>query len=91
MNVSVKSASPEFLENISLGPHGLQADEPVSAGGQDAAPNPYELLLAALGACTFAYERLSSIPCSRTLELGQAANIASSRNAALQAVRFLGS
>jgi uncharacterized OsmC-like protein len=51
MNVSVKSASPEFLENISVGPHGLQADEPVSAGGQDTAPNPYELLLAALGAC----------------------------------------
>jgi putative redox protein len=51
MNVSVESASPEFLENISVGRHGLQADEPVSAGGQDAAPTPYELLLAALGAC----------------------------------------
>jgi uncharacterized OsmC-like protein len=51
MNVSVESASPEFLENISLGRHRLQADEPLSAGGQDAAPAPYELLLAALGAC----------------------------------------
>jgi uncharacterized OsmC-like protein len=51
MKVSVESASPEFLENISIGQHRLQADEPVSAGGQDAAPTPYELLLAALGAC----------------------------------------
>ena len=51
MNVSVESASPEFLEKISVGRHRLQADEPTSAGGQDAAPTPYELLLAALGAC----------------------------------------
>ena len=51
MNVSVESASPEFLENISVGRHRLRADEPTSAGGQDAAPTPYELLLAALGAC----------------------------------------
>jgi uncharacterized OsmC-like protein len=51
MNVVVESASPDFLENISAGRHGLQADEPLSAGGEDAAPSPYELLLAALGAC----------------------------------------
>ena len=51
VSVSVESASPDFLENISAGRHGLQADEPLSAGGQDAAPTPYELLLAALGAC----------------------------------------
>lgn len=49
--VSVSSAAPDFLEKISAGRHVLQADEPVSAGGQDGAPNPYELLLAALGAC----------------------------------------
>jgi len=51
MNVLVESASPDFLEKIYAGRHGLQADEPLSAGGQDAAPSPYELLLAALGAC----------------------------------------
>jgi putative redox protein len=51
MNVSVESAAPEFLENISVGRHRLHSDEPVTAGGQDAAPSPYELLLAALGAC----------------------------------------
>jgi putative redox protein len=51
MNVSVESAAPDFLENIFAGRHLLHADEPVSAGGQDAAPTPYELLLGALGAC----------------------------------------
>ena len=49
--VSVESAPPEYLENIQVGRHQLQADEPVSAGGSDAAPTPYELLLAALGSC----------------------------------------
>ncbi len=51
MKVSVESASPDFLESISAGGHELQADEPLSAGGQNAGPTPYELLLAALGAC----------------------------------------
>jgi len=51
MTVAVESAVPKYLENIAAGRHVLQADEPVSAGGQDAAPTPYDLLLAALGAC----------------------------------------
>jgi len=41
-----------FAQNISVGPHYLTADEPVEAGGNDAGPDPFELLLAALGACT---------------------------------------
>ena len=50
-NVSVESTSPAFLEKISAGRHSLQADEPLSAGGQDGGPSPYEFLLAALGSC----------------------------------------
>jgi uncharacterized OsmC-like protein len=51
MDVTLTSASPDFLEQIQIGRHALSADEPPSAGGQDAGPSPYELLLGALGAC----------------------------------------
>jgi putative redox protein len=39
-------------QEIDAGSHTFYADEPVGAGGDNAGPNPYELLLAALGACT---------------------------------------
>jgi putative redox protein len=48
----VDGGSSGFRQSISIGPHQLVADEPKDAGGDDAGPNPYELLLAALGACT---------------------------------------
>jgi putative redox protein len=41
-----------FQQEITAGTHRLLADEPVAAGGGDSGPNPYDLLLAALGACT---------------------------------------
>ncbi len=41
-----------FATDIAAGRHRLRADEPVSVGGADTGPGPYELLLAALGACT---------------------------------------
>ncbi|MFL5800586.1 MAG: OsmC family protein [Roseiflexaceae bacterium] len=39
-------------QEIAAGPHTLYADEPADSGGDDSGPDPYELLLAALGACT---------------------------------------
>ena len=42
----------KFQQEIVSGKHRLVADEPVSAGGLDSGPGPYDLLLAALGACT---------------------------------------
>ena len=39
-------------QEIAAGPHTLYADEPADSGGDDAGPDPYELLLGALGACT---------------------------------------
>ena len=46
-------SSDGFLkQQISAGRHLLIADEPLEAGGSDAGPDPYSLLLAALGACT---------------------------------------
>jgi putative redox protein len=41
-----------FQQEIFAGRHRLLADEPVSVGGTDTGPGPYDLLLAALGACT---------------------------------------
>jgi putative redox protein len=51
-SVVVNSGQSRYVQNISVGFHLLQADEPNDAGGNDVGPNPYELLLAALGACT---------------------------------------
>ncbi len=41
-----------FQQDIICGAHRLTADEPVNVGGLDSGPGPYDLLLAALGACT---------------------------------------
>src|SRR5215467_13401149 len=51
--VRVKLAPKEgFRAQITAGAHTIIADEPTDAGGADEGPSPYELLLAALGACT---------------------------------------
>ncbi len=59
-----------FQQIISVGRHRMIADEPVSAGGLDTGPGPYDFLLAGLGACTSMTMRLyaerKSIPLART-------------------------
>jgi len=49
--VTVNSEVSRYAQNISVGLHTLHADEQSDIGGNDAGPNPYELLLSALGAC----------------------------------------
>jgi len=51
-NVVVRGNGKGLAQGIAAGAHRFAADEPVEAGGTDTGPNPYELLLAALGACT---------------------------------------
>jgi putative redox protein len=45
------NAAP-YRNEITAGRHALVADEPSTAGGQNAGPAPYEYILAGLGACT---------------------------------------
>jgi uncharacterized OsmC-like protein len=59
-----------FQQEVIAGRHHLTADEPVNVGGLDSGPGPYELLLAALGACTSMTLRLyadrKKLPLTRT-------------------------
>jgi putative redox protein len=50
--VVTDAGTGRYTQCFTAGHHVLTADEPVSVGGADHGPNPYELLLAALGACT---------------------------------------
>jgi putative redox protein len=56
--------------------HTLITDEPIAAGGEDAGPDPYTLLLAALGSCismtSILYARRKGWPLKKvTVRLGQ--------------------
>jgi uncharacterized OsmC-like protein len=51
-DVVVRGNVSGFLQEVVSGKHQLRADEPVSAGGGNAAPGPYDYLLIALGVCT---------------------------------------
>ncbi|MEP6840366.1 MAG: bifunctional alpha/beta hydrolase/OsmC family protein [Bradyrhizobium sp.] len=52
-NVVVRETrNSRFQQTVTSGPHQMLADEPVSVGGQDSGPGPYDFLLAGLGACT---------------------------------------
>jgi putative redox protein len=50
--VIVRGAGDGFAQQITAGVHHLRSDEPISVGGTDSGPTPYDLLLAALGSCT---------------------------------------
>ena len=50
--VVVRGSASGFAQEIHARRHRIVADEPVSAGGKDTGLSPYDLLLAALGACT---------------------------------------
>jgi putative redox protein len=60
----------QFQQEVIVGDHRLLADEPVKDGGLNTGPGPYDLLLAALGACTSMtvrlYADLKQIPLKRT-------------------------
>ena len=47
-----ESDNAPYGQEIFAGSHHWSADEPAELGGHDAGPNPYDMLLAALGACT---------------------------------------
>lgn len=50
--VVVRTGPQGFLTEIRAGRHSFIADEPEKVGGTDLGPTPYDLLVAALGACT---------------------------------------
>jgi uncharacterized OsmC-like protein len=51
-DVVVHGSARSFKQEIVVAKHSLVADEPISAGGGDAGPDPYDYLLASLGVCT---------------------------------------
>jgi uncharacterized OsmC-like protein len=51
-DVIVWGERSSFAQQIAVGPHRLNGDEPESVGGTGTGPSPYDFLLAALGSCT---------------------------------------
>jgi putative redox protein len=50
--VTVRGKASGFLQNVTVGKYQFHVDEPINIGGTASAPDPYDYLLAALGACT---------------------------------------
>ncbi len=50
--IVVHGSAKGFAQEITAANHRLVADEPQTVGGTDTGPTPYDLIAAALGACT---------------------------------------
>jgi len=50
--ISAKLGASDFLMELTNDTHHWQADEPTEIGGSNQGPNPYELLLSSLSACS---------------------------------------
>lgn len=50
--VVAENGQGRYQQDITVGQHVLIADEPLSVGGADAGPAPFDFLMAGLGACT---------------------------------------
>ncbi|MDE2440864.1 MAG: OsmC family protein [Betaproteobacteria bacterium] len=50
--VVAENGQGRYQQVVSAGQHHLIADEPVSLGGADAGPAPFDFVMAGLGACT---------------------------------------
>jgi uncharacterized OsmC-like protein len=65
-HVVVRGSVNGFLQEVTAGKHRFRVDEPASLGGTEAAPDPYDYVLAGLGACTSMtvglYARKKKIP-----------------------------
>ncbi|AZQ61494.1 osmotically inducible protein C [Flammeovirga pectinis] len=49
---AVRIGTTKYVTEVKAGVHHQIADEPLKDGGKDLGPNPYQFLLAGLGACT---------------------------------------
>ena len=47
-----ETGNGKYQQKVTSGPHTLLADEPVSVGGLNSGPSPYDFMSIALGACT---------------------------------------
>ncbi len=50
--VVAENGKGRYQQSVTVGQHQLLADEPLSMGGDDGGPAPFDFVMAGLGACT---------------------------------------